>query len=63
MEFYAFGYLKQRFYSSKVVTLDGLWKMLKQVGFAMDNNLLSLVFNSWKIRCRKVGRSDVDHTE
>jgi hypothetical protein len=32
LDFYGFGNLKQKLYSSKVTTLNGLWKGLKRYG-------------------------------
>ena len=58
MDFFGFGYLKQRLFNRKVSTLDGLWKVLKEEWSLITPEKCREVFDSWKRRCRQVSLMD-----
>lgn len=63
LDFFGFGFLKQRLFPRRVKTLYGLWKVCKQEWFGISPELVVKVFNNWKKRCRLVMRHKGKHIE
>lgn len=52
LDFFGFGFLKQKLFSRRATTLDGLWKILQKLWMEIPMDLVEKVFDSWKRRCR-----------
>jgi hypothetical protein len=63
LDFYGFGYLKQKLQLSKVSTVTGLWKKCKEIWSQISPSDIERVFDSWKRRCRMIVRVHGDHIE
>ena len=69
LDFYGFGYLKQRAKQCKATTLKGLWnfwknsKNSKKVWDEITPEMCTKVFRSWKVRLFYVYRRDGGHIE
>jgi hypothetical protein len=63
MDFYAFGYLKQRLFRRRATSIPGLWKVLQEEWSYITIDNIRLVFNEWKKRCRAVSRGHGGHIE
>jgi histone-lysine N-methyltransferase SETMAR len=56
MDFFAFGYLKQRLLKRRASTRDGLWKVLREEWSTISLEQVKRVFDSWKVRCRLIAK-------
>jgi len=63
MDFFGFGYLKQRLFSRKPKTLRRLWKVIKEDWSRITPSMVQRVMNSWKKRCRLVKLTKGLHIE
>lgn len=63
MDFFGFGYLKQRLYRRKVKTMDGLWKALREEWGKVTPEMAQKVMESWKRRCRAINLKSGEHIE
>ena len=54
LDFCGFCYLKQRLSSRMARTLDGIWKLSREVWSEIDIAQIQKVFNSWKRRLRLI---------
>lgn len=63
MDFFGFGYLKQRLFRRKASTLDGLWKVLQEEWNKVTPELALKVMESWKKRCRLINSKSGEHIE
>lgn len=63
MDFFAFGYLKQRLKRRKAKTWKGVWKVLKEEWCKVTLEMTSKVYRAWKRRLRIVSLSDGQHIE
>ena len=63
MDFSGFGYLKQAVKRSRVKTLSGLGKKLKEIWSKVTVEQCQNTFRSWKRRCVKVQRQNGAHIE
>ena len=50
LDFFGFGYLKQRLLKRIALTLNGIWKLAQEEWSKIDLDLVRNVFNSWKKR-------------
>ena len=62
LDFFGFGYIKQKLYMSNASTLERFWK-LAQVRDGIELSMVQDVFASWKRRCRMVTARDSKHIE
>lgn len=63
LDFYGFGYLKQRLSKRRPRTLNGIWKVLNQEWNKITPLEISRVFASWKRRCRIVAKKNGEQIE
>jgi hypothetical protein len=63
LDFYGFGNLKQKLYSTKVTTLNGLWKKAKEIWNSISKTEVDRVYGSWKRRCRLIHKKSGNHIE
>lgn len=63
LDFFGFGFLKQKMASRRAITLDGLWKVLNDEWDAIPVTLVGKVYESWKRRCRAVAKKHGYHFE
>lgn len=66
LDFFGFGYLKQKLFPRKARTMEGVWKIAQEVWSQLDLPLIKSVFNSWKIRLRLITARDgqqIEHTK
>jgi len=63
MDFYGFGFLKQRLFLRQATTLQGLWKVLKDEWGKVTPEMCKTVFDTWKRRCRAVSQKHGEHIE
>lgn len=63
MDFFGFGYLKQRLFKRKVTTINGLWKVLNDEWNKIPQIMVSNVIKSWKRRMRLVRQTKGLHIE
>lgn len=63
LDFFGFGFLKQRLFHRKATTVSGLWKVLKQEWASVTPEMCRKVFGSWKRRCRAVSKVHGEHIE
>ena len=63
LDFFGFGYLKQHLLKRRAVTLEGVWKVAKEVWSGINQELIGSVFSSWKRRLRLVSAKDGEHIE
>ena len=54
MDFFAFGYLKQRLFRRHPKTTAGLWKALREEWSTISSTKIEQVFETWKRRCRVI---------
>jgi len=60
LDYFGFGYLMQRLLS-RARTLDGIWKLSREVWSEIDIAQIQRVFNSWKRRLRLISARDGEH--
>jgi hypothetical protein len=63
MDFFFFGYLKQKLEKRKPKTVAGLWKILNQIWNGIPSQMVTNIMNSWKRRLRAVARGQGEHIE
>jgi len=63
MDFFGFGFMKQRLFSRKPKTLEGLWKVIKEDWSKVTPQMVLNVMKSWKRRCRLVKTTKGGHIE
>ena len=63
LDFFGFGYLKQELKKRRARTLDGVWKLAREVWSTIDQPTIDRVFAAWKRRCRAVSRGSGEHIE
>ena len=63
MDFYGFGHLKQSLLKRHPKTKDGLWKVLNNEWSKVSPQLVTKVFNNWKLRCRLIVKNQGKHIE
>ena len=63
MDFFAFGYLKQKLFSRRARTLDGVWKVCQKEWNQIPSEIISKVFASWKRRLLTVSKKNGEHIE
>jgi len=63
LDFYGFGFLKQKSKKCRATTLQGLWLHCKKVWSEVTPEICRDVFKSWKVRLRYVSRNNGGHIE
>ena len=63
MDFFGFGYLKQKCFLRRPSTMLGVWKLLKAEWSKIDPATVTKVFKSWNQRCRLIVREKGCHIE
>jgi len=63
LDFFGFGYLKQKLFNRKAKTLNGIWKACQEEWNKIDINLTRKVFQSWKKHLRLVSQNSGSHIE
>lgn len=63
LDFFGFGYLKQKLFHKKPKTENGLWKACQDVWSTITPEMAKLVFESWKRRCRAITKANGSHIE
>ena len=63
LDFYGFGYLKQRLFHRRATTENGLWKVLNDVWNTITVADIKKVYMAWKRRCRLVHKMSGEHIE
>ena len=63
LDFFGFGYLKQRLYLRKATTLDGVWKIAQGVWSEITVSQIKRVFDSWKRRLRMISKMNGQQIE
>ena len=63
MDFFGFGWLKQRLEHRRATTIPGLWKVLQEEWNTVTPETCRKVFNSWKRRLRAIARVSGEHIE
>ena len=63
LDFFGFGFLKQKANSCKATTLNGVWKFRRKTWSEVSPEMCMEVFRAWKLRLGHVSRSDGGHIE
>lgn len=63
LDFYGFGYLKQELLKRRATTLDGVWKIAKEVWSRIDRAQIKKVYGNWKRRLRLIAAKNGEHIE
>lgn len=63
LDFYGFGFLKQRLKNRRPRSIEGLWKAAKEEWSRISVQDVTKVYESWKKRCRIVNKRDGEHIE
>lgn len=63
MDFYGFGFLKQRLAKRRAKKIAGVWKCLNDEWDKITPEMCRNVFQNWKTRLRAVSRSSGEHIE
>jgi [histone H3]-lysine36 N-dimethyltransferase SETMAR len=63
MDFFGFGFLKQKLFQRRATTLNGVWKSLNEEWNKVTPEKAQEVFSSWKKRCRAVVKNNGRHIE
>jgi len=63
MDFFGFGYLKQRLFNRHASTIEGLWKVVQEEWNQVTQKMVTNVMNSWKKRCRLIRVTNGLHVE
>jgi len=61
MDFFGFGYLKQKCFARRPCTMDGVWKVLKDEWAKVNITTVRKVFESWNQRCRMIVQEKGSH--
>lgn len=60
MDFFGFGYIKQKLKKKRPTTLEGLWKLVRETWARLPVDTPGLVMAAWKRRCRMVHKLSGD---
>jgi len=63
MDFFGFGFLKQKFEKTNSKTLRGLWVKSKRIWSTVTPEMCMKVLRSWKISLNMVYKKDGGHVE
>jgi [histone H3]-lysine36 N-dimethyltransferase SETMAR len=63
MDFFGFGYLKQRLHLRRASTLDGVWKLAQKEWNSVSMETVKKVYDSWKRRLRMIAKVHGEHVE
>ena len=63
LDFFGFGFIKQKIKSSRARTEKGIWKKCQETWSQVTPDVCKRVFDAWKRRCRMVVRKDGGHVE
>ena len=63
LDFFGFGYLKQRLSARKARTLKGVWKICQEEWSHIDRKMIQDVFSAWKRRLRIISTKNGEHIE
>ena len=63
MDFFGFGFIKNKLKTKKPATLDGCWKLARAIWASLPLDMPSLVMSAWKRRCRIVHQNDGEPIE
>jgi hypothetical protein len=63
LDFFGFGYIKQKLFLRRARTLGGLWKVCRQKWSKISLEMVRNVFDSWKRRLRTISRNSGQHVE
>ena len=63
LDFYGFGYLKQRLFNRRARTLNGIMKLAQVEWLKIDLDLIRNLFTSWKRRLRMIAARYGAHIE
>jgi len=63
LDFFGFGYLKQRLGKRNAKTLNGIWKVAREEWSLIDLKMVQNVFASWKRRLRMISAKNGEQIE
>ena len=63
LDFFGFGFLKQKLEKRNARTLEGVWKLSKEIWSTIDLKQIKSVFDSWKRRLRLISAKSGEHIE
>jgi hypothetical protein len=63
MDFFGFGYLKQKLFNCRATTLDGVWKCAQREWNNVTPEMCRKVYKSWKLRLRTISKKNGEHIE
>ena len=63
MDFFGFGYLKEKLTKGCPKTLDGAWKQVQKIWAGLPIDTPSLVMSAWKRRCLLVHKNNGEPIE
>ena len=63
LDFFGFGYLKQRLVKRNAKTLDRVWKLVKEECSLIDLKMIQNVFASWKRKLRMLSAKNGEQIE
>lgn len=63
LDFFGFGYLKQRIATRRTRTLDRVWKVAQEEWSRIDVDTIKATFAGWKRRLRKITEKNGEHIE
>ena len=63
LDFFGFGFLKQKANACKATTLDGVWKFWRRTWSEVTPEMCTNVFQNWKLRLGHVYRRNGAHIE
>jgi [histone H3]-lysine36 N-dimethyltransferase SETMAR len=63
MDFFGFGFLKQKLFLRRAKTLNGVWKCAKQEWDKVTLEMVKKVIDSWKRRLRLINKNNGAHIE
>lgn len=61
MDFFGFGYLKQRIFNKRATRLAGFWKIWNDEWKKITPETCTKVYAAWKRRLRMVAKLDGEH--
>ena len=63
LDFFGFGYLKQKLGKRKARTIAGVWKLSQEVWSGINLEMIRKVFDSWKRRLHLISARNGEHIE
>jgi hypothetical protein len=63
MDFFGFGYLKQKLKRRRPTTLDGLVKVAKEVWIDLQVDTIKRVYDDWQFRLKLINQRNGEHIE